>query len=90
MMRASSNASSNRDPPAAGFDEAGPFGEAAEAVRDVGRKAAAAVTDIGEDVYQSGARGGALVARYVGAHPVASIAIAASLGLFAGLLFSRR
>lgn len=79
---------------AAGSDETGPLGEAArataEAVRDVGRKASAAMTEVGEEAYRTGARGGAHVGRYIGAHPVTSIAIAASLGLFAGLLLSRR
>ncbi len=86
--------SSPHHPAAAGSDETGPFGEAArataEAVRAVSRKASAAMTEVGEEARQTSARGGAHVARYVGAHPVISIAIAASVGVFAGLLLARR
>jgi ElaB/YqjD/DUF883 family membrane-anchored ribosome-binding protein len=63
---------------------------AMDALRDASRGASAAVTELGEGAYQAGAKTSARIARQVEAQPVASVVVAASLGLIAGVLLSRR
>jgi ElaB/YqjD/DUF883 family membrane-anchored ribosome-binding protein len=63
---------------------------AMDALRDASRGASAAVTELGGGAYQVGAKTGAQIARQVEAQPVASVLVAASLGLVAGMLLSRR
>jgi ElaB/YqjD/DUF883 family membrane-anchored ribosome-binding protein len=63
---------------------------AMDALRDAGRGASAAVSDLGGGAYQAGARTGAQIARQVEAQPMTSVVIAASLGLVAGILLARR
>jgi ElaB/YqjD/DUF883 family membrane-anchored ribosome-binding protein len=63
---------------------------AMDALRDAGRGASAAVSELGDDAWQAGARTGARLSRQVEAQPMTSVIIAASLGLVAGVLLTRR
>jgi ElaB/YqjD/DUF883 family membrane-anchored ribosome-binding protein len=63
---------------------------AMDALRDAGRGASAAVSELGDGAYQAGARTGARIARQVEAQPMTSVIVAASLGLIAGVLLARR
>jgi ElaB/YqjD/DUF883 family membrane-anchored ribosome-binding protein len=63
---------------------------AMDALRDAGRGASAAVSELGGGAYQAGARTSAQIARQVEAQPMTSVIVAASLGLVAGILLARR
>jgi len=63
---------------------------ARDTFRDAARGAAVAATGFAESTYDIGTKAGARVVRQVEAQPMASALIAASLGMIAGLLLSRR
>jgi hypothetical protein len=93
-----SHADQNERSGASGTDsETGPFRGFREGARvttdaicDAGQKASAAIKDLGDGVYQFGARTGAGVARQVEAQPMTAALVAASLGLIVGVLLARR
>jgi ElaB/YqjD/DUF883 family membrane-anchored ribosome-binding protein len=62
----------------------------AEALREAGRGASVAMTEVGGAAYRMGTKTGAQIAHEVEARPMTSVVIAASLGLITGLLLSRR
>jgi ElaB/YqjD/DUF883 family membrane-anchored ribosome-binding protein len=61
-----------------------------EALRDAGRKVSATASELGENAYQFGSKTGAQIAHTVEEQPMASVLIAAALGLIAGMLLARR
>jgi ElaB/YqjD/DUF883 family membrane-anchored ribosome-binding protein len=61
-----------------------------DALRDAGRRASEVMSEFGESAYQAGNKTRAQVAGQVEAQPIASILIAASIGLIAGALLFRR
>jgi len=88
--------SQDKKPQNGGTDENGAWnlGEGARAtasaLRDAYRGASATVSDLSGEAYQIGTKTSAQIARTVESQPMTAVLIAASLGLVAGILLSRR
>ncbi len=61
-----------------------------DALCDAGRKATAAVREVGEGAYDIGSRTGAQVVHQMETWPIASLLVAATVGMIAGMLLARR
>jgi ElaB/YqjD/DUF883 family membrane-anchored ribosome-binding protein len=64
-------------------------GRAGTAMQDTARKIGAETSELGEQVYEQGARGARYVSRNVKAQPLAALAIVGAVGIVLGVLIGR-
>ena len=62
---------------------------AGSAIHDTARKIGAETSEIGEQVYEQGARGARYVSRNVEAQPIAALVIVGAVGFLLGYLVGR-